>query len=108
VIDEQNDLDTISVNADTIDNLVGNRPLTLLKLNIRGSEGRALEGAIGAIKRNRPSIICYLAPAKDSLFNLPSIISNIDSDYQLYLRCDYPMFCRVYLYAVHKDGVVLG
>ena len=96
----------ITVKADKIDNILAGRPITLLKLNIRASEYKALDGASETIQKYQPKIICFISIANDSLFSLPKLISKIHPEYSFYLRCDYPMFFRVYLYAVKKRGNV--
>jgi len=93
-----------TVKADKIDNILAGRPITLLKLNIRASEYKALSGASETIQKYQPKIICFISIANDSLFSLPQLINRIHPEYSFYLRCDYPMFFRVYLYAVKKRG----
>ena len=97
---------TINIEVDTIDSIVRDRPLTLLKLNVRASEYMALKGAVKTVRKHRPRIICFLSVANDSLFSLPLLIHSIDSAYQFYLRCDYPMFFRVFLYAVNNASAL--
>ena len=76
----------IKIAVDTIDNIVGNENISLIKMDIEGSELHALQGAIKTIKNNKPVLdICAYHRTED-LITLPQYIKSIHSDYKIYLR----------------------
>lgn len=94
------------IDVDTIDNIMAKyesgEGVTLIKLNIRAFEYKALIGARNTIARYQPRVICYLGIANDSLSRLPKLLMELNPNYQLFLRCDYSYFMRVFLYAVER------
>ena len=80
------ELGNIEVDADTIDNVIGNRRVTYLKMDIEGSEADAIAGAVKTIQKDHPRLaICvYHKPA--DFIDLPQQILAIRDDYDLYLR----------------------
>lgn len=74
------------VPADSLDNLVGRAPVTFLKLDVEGSESRAILGAAGVIRRHRPKLMISAYHRSEDLFALPLQIERIQPGYRLYLR----------------------
>lgn len=70
----------------SIDEICRDMPVTFIKMDIEGSELRALKGARETIRKNKPKLaICVYHKAED-LFEIPEEILKIDSSYKLYLR----------------------
>lgn len=68
-----------------IDDLVAERP-TFLKMDIEGAELMALEGARGLIARDQPTLAIAVYHRPSDMWNIPSKIVEISSDYKIYLR----------------------
>lgn len=73
------------VRADALDNLA-NHPVSLLKLDVEGSEARALDGARKTIRRDRPKLYLCAYHRNEDLFALPLQLESICPGYRIYLR----------------------
>lgn len=76
----------VEVPVTSIDEVLGEAPVTFIKLNIEGAEQPALHGAVRAIRRCAPTlaISAYHRPA--DLWQIPALVHELNKDYQLYLR----------------------
>lgn len=77
---------TTSVPCRTIDSLLADTPVDLLKLDIEGAEDCALNGAEKTILRDQPNMMISLYHRTDDLFSLPLRIHKLLPDHKLYLR----------------------
>lgn len=75
-----------AVEATDLDSLLQGAPVTLLKMDIEGSESRALAGAAKTIQTWKPKLYVCAYHRNEDLFALPLQIFNICPDYQLYFR----------------------
>ena len=74
------------IEADSLDNLLGKAPLTFLKMDVEGSESRAILGSANAIRRHKPKLMVSAYHRSEDLFALPQQIAAIRPDYRFYLR----------------------
>lgn len=97
-ISENGDL---RINVISIDEEIGNRvDVTFIKMDIEGSELKALTGAYNTIKRCHPKLaICVYHKAED-LIEIPKFIKSISEDYKLFLRNYSRCGVETVLYAV--------
>lgn len=72
--------------ADSLDNLVGKEPVTFLKMDVEGSESRAILGAANTIRRHKPKLMISAYHRSEDLFALPLQIQRIQPGYRFYLR----------------------
>lgn len=93
---------TSKIEVDSLDNMIGEEPVTFIKLSVQGSEEEAILGAKNLIQREKPVIAATIFMKKDALIKLSNLIKKIEPRYQLYLRCEEPFFARVILYAIYK------
>ena len=77
--------DGISVNADSIDNLIS-KPVSFIKMDIEGSESSAIEGARKTILKNWPIIAISVYHLPDDYISIPKHILSIRNDYRIYMR----------------------
>lgn len=90
--------DTVEVAA--IDDVLGNDPVTFIKMDVQGAELEALKGAQVAIARHRPTLaICAYHEHRD-LIDLPAFIKNIEPGYELFLRAHRSKSNELVLYAI--------
>jgi len=65
-------------------------PVSLIKLEIEGSEPQALEGAARTIERHRPKLAVSVYHMADHLHRLPQQVLDFDQGYWLFLRQHNP------------------
>ena len=75
-----------AVEATDLDSLLQGAPVTLLKMDIEGSESKALTGAAHTIITWRPKLYVCAYHRNEDLFSLPLQILNLCPDYKLYFR----------------------
>ena len=75
----------VPVKVTDIDSLV-DYPVTLIKMDIEGSEMKALDGATKTIKRNLPKLYVCAYHRNEDLFALGKKILSFDKRYKLYFR----------------------
>ena len=74
----------IKVDANSVDGILKGEEITLLKMDIEGSEEKALDGAVKTIKTFRPKLYVCAYHRNSDLFALPLKISSICRDYRIY------------------------
>lgn len=74
------------IEACDLDSLVGNEDVTLIKMDIEGSEKAALCGAEKTIRRCHPKLYVCAYHRNEDLFELPKKILELDESYKLYFR----------------------
>jgi len=91
----------VTIEVDTIDNVIPEK-VTIIKMDIEGSELEALKGAQKTICKNLPKLVICLYHKPDDLFTIPQYISELSDSYNLYLR-HYGLYSYdLVLYAIPK------
>lgn len=75
----------IEIHIRRIDDLVPERP-TFLKMDIEGAELMALDGARDLIARYQPALAIAVYHRPSDMWNIPSKILEISSEYKIYIR----------------------
>lgn len=83
-----------------LDSLIGGRNVDFIKLDIEGSEMRALYGAKSLIKHSRPVLAVSLYHRPEDLWELPLLLSSLCDDYMFYIRQHYANSFDCVLYAI--------
>lgn len=60
--------------------------ISIIKMDIEGSEGNALMGAINHIKNDTPKLLISVYHNHDDLWRIPKLITTINDNYRFYLR----------------------
>lgn len=84
----------------TIDEVLGERPVTYIKLNIEGAELDALDGAKQAIRRHRPRLAVSVYHRPGDLWNIAVKVRELEPSYRFYLRQHDGGIIESVLYAV--------
>lgn len=79
----------VTVCADSADNILGGEKITLLKMDIEGSESKALDGAKNTILRFKPKLYVCAYHRNEDMFALPLKIHSICPEYKIYF-CHHP------------------
>lgn len=75
-----------TVAADSIDHLLGEAPVTWIKMDVEGAETQALLGGAETLRRQRPKLSVAVYHRSGDLFRLPLLVKQLCPDYRLYLR----------------------
>ncbi len=84
----------------TIDESVNNDDVTFIKMDIEGSELRALMGAEKTIKRCKPKLAICVYHKVEDVVTIPQYIQSLNHDYKLYFRNYYEQGTGSMIYAV--------
>ncbi len=79
----------VEVQADSVDNILAGEKITVLKMDIEGSEENALCGAAQTIKKHKPKLYVCAYHRNDDMFRLPMKINELCGDYKIYF-CHHP------------------
>ena len=79
------------VECNSLDNLLSDYKVDFIKMDIEGSERRALLGAKEVIKRNRPILTICIYHKKEDFYDIPQLIESL-------LPNEYEFFIRQYRY----------
>lgn len=90
----------IKIEVDTIDHVCEDSDVTMIKMDIEGSELSALHGAENVIKRCHPLLAICVYHKKEDLYEIPQYIKKLHSGYKLYLRQYKDASHELVLYAV--------
>lgn len=74
------------VGVTSIDEVLKGDRVTYIKMNIEGAEQEALHGAAGAIAGWRPKLAISAYHRAADLWQIPELVSRLQSGYRLYLR----------------------
>lgn len=84
-------VDVIQIETETIDAVVKDDKVTLIKMDIEGSELEALEGARNTIIKNKPRLAICVYHKPQDILTITQYISNLVPEYRLFLR-HHPQF----------------
>ena len=90
----------IIVEVDSIDNILDGGKADFIKLDIEGSELKALEGARETIRKYNPIIAVCVYHKREDLVTIPQYIKSICPDYRMYIRAYSRYAQELVLYAV--------
>ena len=79
-------LGQVLVDADTIDHIIGAHRVSLIKLDVEGSEMEALEGARQCIQRDKPRLAVSIYHKPEDMDNICGYLLSIVPDYRFSIR----------------------
>jgi len=74
------------INVDAIDNILGDKKVTFIKMDIEGAEIESLKGAQNIIQKQYPVLAISVYHKFDDLWEIPLLIKSYAVDYKYYLR----------------------
>jgi FkbM family methyltransferase len=98
----------IEMPVTTIDEVLGDRRLTYVKMNIEGAEIDALRGGRNAISKWRPRLALSVYHRASDLWRIPQLVLELNPDYELYLRQHDGGIIETVLYALPASRGVSG
>lgn len=95
----------MQIELDSIDNVLGKEKATFIKMDIEGSELKALMGAENQIRKNKPKLAVCVYHREEDLITIPQYILSLNPNYKLYLRHYGGNSCtELVLYAVDWEA----
>lgn len=85
--------------VDSIDHVHAQEKVTLIKMDIEGSEKQALIGAENIIRRDRPKLAICIYHNPEDLFEIPFLIKKMVPEYKLYIRHHSDTYAETVVYA---------
>jgi len=92
----------ITMPVTSLDDVLGQKRVTYIKMNIEGAEIDALYGAEQAIRRERPKLAISVYHRPSDLWRIPEIVAQFSPDYRLFLRQHDGGIIETVLYAIAK------
>lgn len=77
---------TVSIDVDSLDNVLNGEEITYIKMDVEGAELNSLKGAKNIIEKYRPRLAICVYHKTDDLLTIPDYILSINPDYKLYMR----------------------
>lgn len=90
----------VQIETVRLDDVMGERNVTFIKMDIEGAEREALAGAAKTIQRCRPKLAVSLYHKPEDIWVLPGMILDICPDYKFYVRHYSLRDAETVLYAV--------
>lgn len=90
----------IEMPVTTIDEVLGERRLTYVKMNIEGAEIDALQGGRNTIRKWHPRLALSIYHRASDLWRIPQLVLELDPGYRLYLRQHDGGIIETVLYAL--------
>ena len=78
--------DAVKMAVDALDNLIVDKKVDLLKMDVEGSELQALRGSTEIIKTSTPALAICLYHKAEDIFTIPQYIKKLNPNYKIYLR----------------------
>jgi len=94
-----------SVIVKSIDSILDGKEATIIKLDIEGSEYKALEGARNTIEKYNPILMVCVYHKKNDCINLSNLILSMYQDYKLFIRHYAFSTCETVMYFVPENKV---
>ena len=76
----------LEIPVDSIDNILSGRRASFIKMDLEGSEMKALEGARQTILQYKPKLAISVYHKKEDLVEIPKYIYKLRPDYKFYFR----------------------
>lgn len=100
LISEQGDME---IEVDTIDGVADDEEVSIIKMDLEGSEMDALEGAKKTIVRCRPILMISAYHKQDDMLNIYHFVKSLVENYSFFFRCHKPITIDAVLYAVPNE-----
>lgn len=88
------------VRVDTLEHLLDNAPVTLIKMDIEGAEPGALRGSEGVIRSQRPALAISVYHQVSHFWEIPLWIRELGLGYSLKLGCHSDSYNEAICYAI--------
>lgn len=90
----------VEINVDSIDNLVCNKKLSFIKMDVEGAELNSLKGAIKNIKLYKPKLAICLYHKPEDIHDIIYWIRGLNLSYKFYIRLHTRFSQELVLYCI--------
>lgn len=90
----------ISIRVNSLDNIEECNDATIIKLDVEGSEQKAIKGATKIIKNNHPKLIICLYHSNEDMLDIIPLVHALNPEYKLYVRSHSHQAAETVLYAI--------
>lgn len=90
----------VSVQVRKLDDLLKDKKVTYIKMDIEGAELAALKGAECIIRRQKPKLAICVYHKPEDMWEIPSLILSFNPEYKFYLRHYSADYRETVLYAI--------
>ena len=97
------DKDGEQVELCALDEVIGKRPVTFIKMDIEGAEMEALQGAKNIIQAQHPTLAISVYHKYEDIYTIPLYIKSLVEGYKIYFRCHNYMGQDIVCYAVYDS-----
>lgn len=91
------------IKAVSLDEFVGDRKVTFIKMDIEGAELEALKGAKKLIREQSPRLAVSIYHKPEDIWTIPALIYEYNSNYRFYLRHYSFSYYDTVLYAIAEE-----
>lgn len=99
------DTGNVTIETDTLDNVLRGQRVTFIKMDVEGYEMNALKGAADIIKKNRPKLAISAYHKANDLIEIPRYLKSLVSGYKFYFRLHKYGAIDAVLYAVCNEPI---
>ena len=103
VVESQENASFVTCHMTTIDTIVSQydiKKVDMIKLDVEGSEEKALLGGIKTIVKHKPKLLISLYHNINDIFELPLFVNRLNLDYKFYMGHHRPSLQETVLYAL--------
>ena len=91
---------SLEIETCKLDDLLGDHPVTFIKMDIEGAELAALRGAESIIRKQKPKLAICVYHKPEDIWEIPDQILQYNPEYKLYLRHYTALYDDTVLYAI--------
>jgi FkbM family methyltransferase len=88
------------IEANTLDNIIGEDKATFIKMDIEGAELNAIQGCASVLVRDKPKLAISVYHKKEDIYAIPLLLKQLVPSYHFYLRHYTDTAADTVLYAV--------
>lgn len=97
---------TSTIEVDSLDNLLGQADISVIKINFLYGVEESLMGASQILKKQSPNLIVTVGFDQWALLKIPKLIKKINPDFHIFLRFGAAMPARLTLYASSRPKMI--
>ena len=94
------------ISADSLDNVLGGKEITFIKMDIEGSEVPALIGAKNIIQTYHPKLAISIYHRPEDVYEIPNLLLEYNPDYVFFVRHYSICASETVLYAIDKNDLL--